>query len=143
MTCKEEINLNVLFLPQCAECGVDAAGLYRRARSAWMSGDSLAARRNLVAQEMVGTPLEGKVRLRIEEQGKGGRFSGDARHSCCLVFCGEGFCSLMTSAISAVLTVWDVTSKQQVSGGRCSKKCLACIGDVRFFFFAAVCLLPS
>lgn len=73
----------ILLLLQCAECGVDAAGLYRRARSAWASGDSLAARRNLVALEMVGTPLEGMVRLRIEEHGKGGRFSTDARPSCC------------------------------------------------------------
>lgn len=46
---------------RCAECGIDAAGLYQRARAAWASGVSLSAKREAVAREMVGTPFEGKV----------------------------------------------------------------------------------
>eukprot|EP00903_Cladosiphon_okamuranus_P008543 g8202.t1 len=46
---------------RCAECGVDAAGLYKRARAAWISGASLVEKREAVAREMVGTPFEGKV----------------------------------------------------------------------------------
>lgn len=47
---------------QCAECGVDAAVLYKRARAAWISGIALPAKREAVAGEMIGTPYEGKVR---------------------------------------------------------------------------------
>ncbi|CAM9902658.1 unnamed protein product, partial [Ectocarpus sp. 8 AP-2014] len=46
---------------QCAECGVDAAGLYKRARAAWICGGSVVAKREAVALEMVGTPYEGKI----------------------------------------------------------------------------------
>eukprot|EP00752_Nemacystus_decipiens_P008044 g7189.t1 len=46
---------------RCAECGVDAAGLYKRARAAWVAGGSLTDKREAVAREMVGTPFEGKV----------------------------------------------------------------------------------
>lgn len=47
---------------RCTECGVDAAGLYKRARASWVSGGSLAEKREAVAREMVGTPFEGKVK---------------------------------------------------------------------------------
>ncbi|CAM9133832.1 unnamed protein product [Scytosiphon promiscuus] len=46
---------------KCSVCGIDAAGHYKRARAAWMSGTSLASKRQTVAKEMVGTPFEGKV----------------------------------------------------------------------------------
>lgn len=51
---------------RCAECGVDAAGLYKRARAAWVSGVPLAAKREAVAREMAGTPFEGKVDTAME-----------------------------------------------------------------------------
>ncbi|CAM9713801.1 unnamed protein product [Ectocarpus sp. 6 AP-2014] len=46
---------------QCAECGVDAAGLYKRARAAWICECSVVSKREAVALEMVGTPFEGKM----------------------------------------------------------------------------------
>lgn len=56
---------------QCSECGIDAAGLYKRARAAWISGDSMTAKRRAVALEMVGTPFEGKVKHWLRNRGEG------------------------------------------------------------------------
>ncbi|CAM9218968.1 unnamed protein product, partial [Hapterophycus canaliculatus] len=46
---------------KCSMCGIDAAGLYKQARAAWMSGTSVATKRKAVARAMAGTPFEGKV----------------------------------------------------------------------------------
>lgn len=48
-----------------------------------MAEGSLPAKRNFVALEMVGTPLEGKVRRGLKEQGKGAGARKNVWHSCC------------------------------------------------------------
>lgn len=46
---------------QCAECGADAGGLYKRARQAWISEKLPLLRTSAVVQAVAGTPFEGMV----------------------------------------------------------------------------------